>query len=127
MNSRQITQSIMVVFTSLRLVPYVIAEELSTYKDTGVATIGSLEDLFRNFVKTVISLSAVALFLMFIVGGFSFMFSSGDQKKLDQARGTLTNAVIGLVVIVCAYLIIRVIETFTGTDGILTTFKILQD
>ncbi len=126
MNSQQLANRIMVVFTSLRLVPYVLAEELSTYKDTGVATIGSLEELFRNFVKTVISLAAVALFLMFIIGGFSFLFSGGDQKKLDQARGTLTNAIIGLVVIVCAYLILRIIGTLTGTLDTITTFKILQ-
>lgn len=102
------------------------AAELSTFENTGVATIGSLEGLFVNFVKTIISLSAVALFLMFIVGGFSFMFSGGDQKKLEQARGTLTNAIIGLVVIVSAYLILRIIGTFTGTLDTITTFKILQ-
>jgi len=33
---------------------------------------------------------------------FHFFFSSGDPKKLEQARGTLTNAIIGLVIIVAA-------------------------
>lgn len=108
------------------LVPTVTAAELSTYKDTGVVTIGSLEQLFSNSVRTIVSLSAVALFLMFIVGGFTFLFSGGDQKKLEQAKGTLTNAIIGMVVIVSAYLILRVIGTFTGTLDTITTFQILQ-
>lgn len=103
------------------------AAELSTYKDTGVASLASLEDLFRNIVKTVVSLAAVSLFLMFIVGGFSFLFSGGDQKKLDQARGTLTNAIIGLVVISSAYLILRIIGTLTGTIDTITTFKVIQN
>jgi hypothetical protein len=107
-------------------VPQALAEELPTYKDTDVATLGSLEVLFSNAIRTVVSLTAVGLFLMFIVGGFSFLFSAGDQKKLEQARGTLTNAIIGLVVVVSAYLILRVIGTFTGTLDTITTFKILQ-
>ena len=92
--------------------------------DTDVATIGSLEGLFTNIVNTVIALAAVALFLMFIASGFTFLFSAGDPKKLEQARGTLTNAIIGLVVIVCAYLILRIIGTFTGTTDIITKFQI---
>lgn len=93
--------------------------------DNDVATIGSLEILFRNFVNVIVALTGVALFLMFIIGGFSFLFSGGDQKKLEQARGTLTNAIIGLVVIVSAYLIIKIIGVFTGVSDI-TTFTIMQ-
>lgn len=126
MNFKRFSFAIALILTSLQLVPYAMAAELSTYQDTDVATIGSLEELFSNFVRTVVSLSAVGLFLMFIAGGFSFLFSGGDQKKLEQARGTLTNAIIGLVVIACAYLILRVIGTFTGTLDTITTFKILQ-
>lgn len=94
--------------------------------DADVATIGSLETLFSNVVNVVIAVSGVALFLMFIVGGFSFLFSGGDQKKLEQAKGTLSNAIIGLVVIVSAYLIIKIIEVFTGATD-LTIFKIIQN
>lgn len=93
--------------------------------DGDVATIGSLETLFENAINVVIALTGVALFLMFIVGGFSFLFSAGDQKKLDQAKGTLTNAIIGLVVIVSAYLILRIIGVFTGVTD-LTIFKIMK-
>lgn len=126
MNLKRFLANIALISASLRLAPVVLATELSTYQDTDVATIGSLEGLFSNFVRTVVSLSAVGLFLMFIAGGFSFLFSGGDQKKLEQARGTLTNAIIGLVVIVCAYLILRIIGTFTGTLDTITTFTILQ-
>ncbi len=127
MNFKRFSANIAVIATSLHLAPYVVAEELSTYKDTDVATLSSLEGLFSNAVRTVVSLSAVGLFLMFIAGGFSFLFSGGDQKKLEQARGTLTNAIIGLVVISCAYLILRIIGTFTGTLDTITTFKIFQE
>ncbi len=82
----------------------------------GVATIGCLEPLFENTLNAILGLSAIGLFVMFVAGGFSFLFSGGDQKKTEQAKGTLTNAVIGLVIIVAAFLFLRTIGVFTGVD-----------
>jgi len=87
------------------------------------ATFQCLEPIFANIIGAILSLSGVALFIMFLVGGFGFLFSSGDPKKLEQARGTLSNAVMGLVIIVAAFLILRIISVFTGIDT-LTTFEI---
>lgn len=83
-------------------------------ENTDVATIKCIVPLFTNLIQGVLAVSGVALFVMLVVGGFNFLLSGGDQKKLEAARGTLTNAVIGLVVIVLAFLIIKTIETFTG-------------
>jgi hypothetical protein len=85
----------------------------------GVVTIQSLEVLFSNIVRVIMSLSVVALFLMFVTSGFSFLFSGGDPKKLEQARGTFTNALIGMILIVSAYLILRIISVFTGVDDVM--------
>ncbi len=79
-----------------------------------VATFTCLEPLFKNVIQAIIALAGVALFIMFLIGGFSFLFSGGDPKKLESARGTITNAIIGLIVIVAAYIILRIIEVFTG-------------
>lgn len=89
-----------------------------------VATIRCLEPLFQNVVAAVMALSGVALFIMLLVGGFNFLFSAGDQKKLEAARGTLTNAIIGLVVIVLAFLILKTIADFTGLKDQLLDFKV---
>jgi len=87
-----------------------------------VATIGSLVSVFTNIVQAVTALAGVILFIMLIIGGASFLFSGGDQKKLEKAKGTVTNAIIGLIVLICAYLILLLIKSFTGVD--VTTFKI---
>lgn len=78
------------------------------------ATIRCIIPLFTNLIQGVLALSGVALFVMLLVGGFNFLLSGGDQKKLEAAKGTLTGAIIGLVVIVSAYLIIRTVEVTTG-------------
>lgn len=88
-----------------------------------VATIQCVVPMFTNVVQGVLALSGVALFVMLLVGGFTFLLSGGDQKKLETARGTLTNATIGLVVIVAAYLIIKTVSVFTRV-GTITQFTI---
>ncbi len=80
----------------------------------GVATIQCLVPLFESLVKAVVSLGGVALFLMLLVGGFNFLFSGGDPKKLEQARGTVTQAIVGIIIMSLAYLILLTIQTFTG-------------
>ncbi len=61
-------------------------------------------------------LSGVVLFVMLLVGGLSFLLSGGDAKKLEKAKGTLTGAFAGLLVLVSSYLILLLIEKLTGVN-----------
>jgi hypothetical protein len=74
----------------------------------------------------VVSLGAVGLFVMLLVGGFNFLFAAGDQKKLESARGTLTQAIVGIVIMTVAFLILRTIEIFTGVNVTTLQFPDLQ-
>jgi hypothetical protein len=88
-----------------------------------VATIQSLVPIFSNVVRAVVALAGVGLLIMLLVGGFNFLFSGGDPKKLEAARGTIGSAFLGLIVIVVAYVILNAIGTFTGVTNI-TKFNI---
>lgn len=87
-----------------------------------VATISSLTPLITNVIKAIVVFSGVVLFVMLLVGGFLFLFSAGDQKKLEKAKGTITGAFTGLLVLVGSYLILLLIEKITGVK--VTTFGI---
>jgi hypothetical protein len=63
---------------------------------------------------------------MLLVGGFNFLFAAGDQKKLESARGTLTQAIVGIVIMTVAFLILRTIEIFTGVNVTTLQFPDLQ-
>lgn len=91
--------------------------------EQGAATIGCLEPLFINVVGSIISLAVVALFIMIIVAGYKFIFAGGDAKQLEQAKTTLSGAILGIVVIVCAFLILRLIGAVTGVTDI-TKFEV---
>lgn len=85
-------------------------------EEKDVATIGSLVSLIKNVIEGATAFIGIVLFVMLVVGGLTFLFSGGDQKQVEKAKGTITNAVIGLVVLVCAYLILLLIQQFTGVE-----------
>lgn len=80
----------------------------------GAPSISCLEPLFANIVNAVTLLAGIALFAMLTVGGYKYLTSGGDPKKTEEAKGVLTYSFIGLMIIIGAYLIIRVIATFFG-------------
>jgi hypothetical protein len=91
----------------------------SSYGVTGandVATIQGFECLFFNILQVITAVAGLAFFVMFISGGFNYLFSGNDDKKVAAASSTLTMAVIGLVGIIVSYFILRLIYNFTGVD-----------
>ena len=90
-----------------------------------VPTLQGIECVFANVVSVILALAGIVLFIMFLSGGFKFLTSGGDQKQVEAAKGTLTHAVLGLAVLVFAYIIIQLIANFTGAIGILN-FKIVE-
>jgi len=84
-------------------------------KDIGFNSIG---DIISNLLNNVYVLAGIILFILLIVGGFMIMIAAG-QENPDQAKKgkqAITSALIGFVVIFCAYWIMKIIKILTGLD-----------
>lgn len=91
----------------------------------GVPTLKCFEVVFQNILNMASGLIIVVLFVMFVMGGFSYLTSLGNPEKLKKAQGTLRYAVVGLVIFVASFLILTVIDTlFLGGQGNLFKFSI---
>jgi len=69
-----------------------------TNNQTGTATIARIINIVLGF------LGLVAL-VLFIIGGFQWMTSGGNEDKTKAARGLMVAAVVGLVIILAAAVI----------------------
>lgn len=49
--------------------------------------------------------------LMFLVGGFQYMISAGNRGMAGEARKTMINAIVGIVLVLAAYVVLRQINT----------------
>lgn len=82
------------------------AEGLPDVQATDAAFNGALEQAF-----TFIGAFAV-LFVIF--GAFRYMTSDGDASKLQQAKNTILYAIVGLLVAVFAFVIVRFVSGEIG-------------
>lgn len=51
-------------------------------------------------------LSALVAVVLIIVSGYGFMTSAGDPEKVKKAQGTLTAAIVGMVIVFMARIIV---------------------
>lgn len=65
-------------------------------------------------IRVVLIVAALIALVFLIIGGIKWITSGGDKAQVESARGTITSALIGLVVVFAAWAIIRLIELFFG-------------
>lgn len=71
-----------------------------------------------NWIVNVIFIVAVlASFIYLVLGGIQYITAGGDENKVGKARSTITNAVIGLVVVIVAWAISNFVLSFFGISG----------
>ena len=63
----------------------------------------TLQDIVGRIVKVLLTMSGSLALVMIIVGGLRWMTAQGEADKIKKAKGTLTWAIIGLIVAFSAY------------------------
>ena len=72
--------------------------------------------LIGQGTRMVFSLLGVMLVIIFIYAGFLWMTAGGDTEQIDKAKKWMRNAVLGLLLILCSYLISTYIISFMNTS-----------
>ncbi len=81
--------------------------------DLGITSIAAAFGIAINIVLGI----GIALTIIFLIlGGIQYITSKGDQKAAQDARTSLTNAVIGFIVVIGAFTIRTVLLGIVGTD-----------
>lgn len=84
----------------------------------GLANSKTLMGLLTEVLKYLLYLAGAIAVLFIVIGGFQYITSSGDEEQAEKGRKTLTNAIIGLVVVIMSYAIIQIItNAVTKTPG----------
>ncbi len=87
--------------------------------DTGVrCTEGNISQIFRLIISWALAIAFIAAVIMLIWGGFRYITSAGNDDQAKTARGTIVNALIGIVIIILSYIIVQIVWKFVaGTGG----------
>jgi Type IV secretion system pilin len=103
---------------------YDLPESTPNPNDPGAAKFSSFEFIFERILGLLIPFAGIVIFVMLLVGGLGFLTSGGNPEKTAKASQTITWSIIGLLLLIGAWLILRFIETFTGVR--VTMFAIPQ-
>lgn len=91
----------------------------------GVPTLKCLEIVLGNIITMSSALILVVIFFMFVVGSVQWLTSGGSPEKLKKAKGVFTWAIVGTILFISSFLIIKIIDTlFLGGQGDLFRFEI---
>jgi hypothetical protein len=71
---------------------------------------------FATLWQTIIIVGGLAFLLYFLLGGVTWIMAGGDKGKLEEAKGKITQGLIGLGVLAASYVIIKFIETAIGMN-----------
>ncbi len=73
--------------------------------------VGGVVGLFLAFA---IVGAGLFFFVKLISAGFTFLTSFGDSAKIQAATKELTNATVGLLVVICAFFLAQILQVVLG-------------
>ena len=77
---------------------------------------GNFTDIISNIIGIMTIIAGIWFIFQFIIGAYGYMTAGGDQKRVSDSASKITNALIGLVIIVAAYAIISLLGSLLGFD-----------
>lgn len=91
----------------------------------GVPTLSCLEIIFGNILTMSTAFIVLILFIMFVFGGFQYLTSFGNAEKIKKAQGTLKYALIGFILFISSFLILKIIDIlFLGGENKIFQFNL---
>lgn len=71
--------------------------------------VSSVENFIRSIIQVVAGLAGLIATGFFVIGGFSYITSSGNPEHLDKAKRTLMYSAIGLAITIGAFVLSNIV------------------
>lgn len=75
--------------------------------------------VLRTVITTAYAIAGVAAVAYLIIGGYTYIVSAGNPQNVEKAQQTLTNAVIGLVIVIVSGIVITFIAKLFGVENLI--------
>lgn len=86
--------------------------------------------LFAKTISLAIGFMTIvaAIWFLFniIISGYQWLSSGGDKQKLSEAQSKLTNSIVGLVIVVIAIFVARLVVELLGIPNLLDPTVIIN-
>ncbi len=79
----------------------------------GISTIG---DIVTRILGILIPIAGIILLFVLIWGGYDYMMSQGNPEKIKSAQAKMTTGIIGFVLLIISFFLVRLIAKIFGLD-----------
>ncbi len=83
--------------------------------EVGIPTMSGKDANFYTYVEAIYNFAAMMVgivgVLMFLVGGFQYMVSAGNRGMAGEARKTMINALVGILLVLFAWVLLNTINS----------------
>jgi len=87
---------------------------MPNFEIPNISGFNTLGKLLSNLLAIGYFIAGVFFLFNLFIGGIQWLNSGGDPKSLESARGRITNAAIGLIIVVAAFAITLIVERVFG-------------
>ncbi len=78
----------------------------------GIAGKGSIGELASTIISILLGISGIVAVIMIIIGGYQVMTARGNETQQTNGRKTLTNALIGLAIIIVSFAVVQAVTNY---------------
>ncbi len=93
------------------LVSFSVPILLSPHALAATGDVSSVESFIRSLIQVLAGLAGLIATGFFVVGGFTYITSTGNPERLDRAKHTLLYSGLGLAIIIGAFVISNIVTT----------------
>ena len=101
----------------------ILAQEKITnpaFEGSPLGGIATGKEFFQKLIPNLVGLAfvvgAIIFFFIMIIGAIQWISSGGDKTAIEGARGKIVNALVGFVILLSLFALLKVIEGFFGID-----------
>ena len=92
----------------------------------GVTALTAVVDTISSIIGIMTVAASIWFLLQFVIGGFFWITSGGDKTKLHEARERITNAFIGLIIVVAGWAILSLAGQFFGYNILIDPKEVIE-
>ena len=89
------------------------------------AGLDQIEQVFSSIISAVVGIGFIALLALLVWSGIKYLTSGGDPKTVQSTHQIVTWALLGIVLMAIAWLVLQLIQAFTGLPVTIFNIKTL--
>jgi len=76
----------------------------------------TINQAYKMVIDIVLGLAATVAVVFIIIGGSMYLTSAGNEERAEKGKKALLNAILGLVIIILSFAIVRVVNNLLTSD-----------